>query len=70
MVTMQFLTALNTPKNIYPILREVLEIVEAAFRLKKSDEVNNAPAELVQVGETTMTELLTKIYDITRRTEE
>ena len=48
-------------EDLQPILREEVEIAVAALKKGTSAGVDNIPAELVQAGEKSMTDVLTKI---------
>ena len=50
-------------EDLKPIIREEVEIGVAALKKGKSAGVDNIPAELVQAGEESMIDALTKICD-------
>ena len=45
------------------ILREKVEIAKASLKKEKSGKVDNIPAELVQIGGETMSDVLTITYE-------
>ena len=60
--TRQYWTAASPPEeDLQPILCEEVEIAGASLKKGKSAGVDHIPAEFVQVGEETMTDVLTEI---------
>ena len=61
-MTMLYWTAASpSEKHLLPIIREEVEIAVASLKKGKSAGVDNIPAELVQAGGETMTDVLTEI---------
>ena len=57
-------------EDLQPILREEVEIAVASLTKRKSSGVDNIPAELVQAGGETMTDVLKEICNRIWRTGE
>ena len=69
MLTMQFWTEINPPKeDLQRILREKFEIAVTTLKNGKSDGVDNIPAELVQAGGEYINNLFTEICNNSWRT--